>query len=722
MLIKAEKQTQSDTEVLMVEVKNTGDAPLPKTAFRARVLKAQETPGQSDDPASVQLLDEITVPTIDAGATRQIPFVLPKDKHLESDPLLDFRGRSIPETTIIHAWGFSPRTIEIGLPSWAWMALGSLTALLLLLSAAYLRIFRHPLVVQLSSAPRAILTLPPNQLTRAKRALGLARRLDTVLADVELSTAQLGRAVDAFKGSDSSAPARLLAERLMGSIKPISIEPLPVFELTLGPDFPLNLLRCMVVLPPRTISSLDAVEHLLRVPELREQNTVVLCSVPEQHKVLADKAKLSPFTVIVPKSGAFTELLIDPDPNAVFARIISHGAKLTTVSPYQTKGGVEKASVFFGRDKILTHILSRDLANYFLVGGRQLGKSSLLKAIEWRLRADTKVACRYVSLSGEEAFEALAHALGIPWNGNEAAVLSQMGDVPPGTTRLLLLDEVDRFVEADAATGFKTLHRFRNPSETGKCRFILAGFWSLFEEVSLNYQSPIKNFGEVISLGALEPEACRRLATEPMAAMNLSFASADLVDRLVAVTGGRANLIAIACNEILKSLSQEERRIDSSDLDLALDSDAILEALQGWGSLLGPKRADETRLDRMIVYATAEKGEFTQKEMLDILEGLGRTRLGRGARPRPQAAGARLCARPHQEHVYLSGAPVSRHGAGGRLRRHAPRRMPAGQYEEIASFPVRSVYKFSPRCSLNKGCLRARCFLFPSKPERKRRL
>jgi hypothetical protein len=35
----------------------------------------------------------------------------------------------------------------------------------------------------------------------------------------------------------------------------------------------------------------------------------------------------------------------------------------------------------------------------------------------------------------------------------------------------------------------------------------------------LDYQSPLRNFGETLRVGALEADACRDLATRPMATM-----------------------------------------------------------------------------------------------------------------------------------------------------------------------------------------------------------
>lgn len=179
-------------------------------------------------------------------------------------------------------------------------------------------------------------------------------------------------------------------------------------------------------------------------------------------------------------------------------------------------------------------MLNREGANYLVVGGRQLGKSSLLKAIDRHYRDDPRVDCRYLVLSDSDLTGGLGQALGL---GRDAGLDSVVRSLAEREDRsLLLVDEADAFIRAEGGAS-STLARLRSLSEEGRCHFILAGFWDLYATAVLDYQSPLRNFGETLRVGALEADACRDLATSPMATMGLSYASDDLVDRLVAGTG-----------------------------------------------------------------------------------------------------------------------------------------------------------------------------------------
>ncbi len=167
------------------------------------------------------------------------------------------------------------------------------------------------------------------------------------------------------------------------------------------------------------------------------------------------------------------------------------------------------------------------------------------------------------------------------------------------------------------------LARMRSLSETSRCHFVLAGFWELFQAVELDYQSPVNNFGEPLYVDALEAEACRELATLPMATMNLKWESDALVETLVTAVGRRANLISIVCNEILKDLGPEDRTIRAAILDRALASDAVEGALSDWKYLTGGVDLEGERLDRILVYATIRRPPFTLGEVVEIVRDLG---------------------------------------------------------------------------------------------------
>src|SRR5690606_9277322 len=137
----------------------------------------------------------------------------------------------------------------------------------------------------------------------------------------------------------------------------------------------------------------------------------------------------------------------------------------------------------------------------------------------------------------------------------------------------------------------------------------------------LDYQSPLRNFGEVLTIGALEPQACRDLATQPLKQMRLRFASDEVVERLVVASGQRANLVAIICQECLETLRPGERVISGQQLERVLTSQAVQDALAGWGRLSGDDR--ENRLDRCLVYYVACHGSARLGDLARLFQEQG---------------------------------------------------------------------------------------------------
>jgi hypothetical protein len=132
---------------------------------------------------------------------------------------------------------------------------------------------------------------------------------------------------------------------------------------------------------------------------------------------------------------------------------------------------------------------------------------------------------------------------------------------------------------------------------------MLAGFWDLYEAVTLDFASPLRNFGEVIHIGGLEEAACQALATEPMGRLGVHFASPDLPQGLVAACGRRANLVAIVCQYLLGQLSRGQRVIEPAQLHAALSAEPVFDALAGWARLSPDPVA--CRIDRIVVYRIA---------------------------------------------------------------------------------------------------------------------
>jgi len=111
--------------------------------------------------------------------------------------------------------------------------------------------------------------------------------------------------------------------------------------------------------------------------------------------------------------------------------------------------------------------------------------------------------------------------------------------------------ESDAFIERDSnqTPAFPVLDALRSLSAEGRCFFVLAGFWKLFEMANLGYFAPIRNFGETLTLGPLEPQACRGLVRDPMQTIGVRYADDQLIDKIVEQTGRRPNLIQIVTGE-----------------------------------------------------------------------------------------------------------------------------------------------------------------------------
>ena len=612
ILVAAEPElVPGDAPALSVRLQNKGGQDLEQAEVRAHL-----TGLDADLPRQSQ-------PLVKAGADLPLSFALPKGTRVDKDSRLTLiiDERAYPP----HDWTFADQPIRLPIPPWQLYA--GLAALVLTLSALLwsLRQYTHPLTRRLAADPPALAGLGLAQLERARTLLRRTRRLGSVLAVGGVQGRWLDRAIR-FRGESPEGQVRWLAERLGAGWQRLEGlgdgGAMEQFELALGDGFPLNLSACRVAFPP---ADWPAQDTLTLLGTGGDRPCLVLGRDPDQCADLSRRCRSPETWWVAPEDGELSALLLAAEPVDAFARLIARYVKVARISPYQTSLGVRKESGFFGRTRILSDILNRgEPANYLVVGGRQLGKSSLLLALQRRFTGLKGIDCRYLSVGLASIESGLAAALGLPAVTPLPDLLRQLAQVPSGTRRVLLLDEADAFVAADAARGYACLNGFRSLTDEGRCHFILAGFWSLYRSASFDYQSPIKNFAEVIQIGALEPEACWDLVTKPMAALGLTYADPGMIERILERTGGRANLIAILCDQMLQGLGLTERRLTAADLARALASESVRAALEGWGALdgRGPDSAD-ARLDRMIVYGLIGRETFTLTEVLDLLAGLG---------------------------------------------------------------------------------------------------
>jgi hypothetical protein len=439
---------------------------------------------------------------------------------------------------------------------------------------------------------------------RKKTLLGLQQ----ALAELEKRTK--------FVNIPNAERCRVLANRL-GATETATDDP-NLFKLQFNERFPIGLTHCKLYFPPTDVSARQ-IEMYLRRDKTAFHTVIILSLEPAQQLELRPYGEDATTLWVVPNFNELAALLLSKEPIAVFITQLAAQLKISLLSPYKTSGAVQTDMMFFGRTQQLAHILGRTPTSYLLIGGRHLGKSSLLKHIERHYQDDPNVKCHYMVLSDHNLQSHLANALNLPVDTHLSVLLENLANVPDGQRRLLLIDEADLFICDEEKNNYPTLSQFRRLTEERRCYFILAGFWYLHEAM-LNYYSPIKNFAEPLFVGELEQEACQQLATQPMEMLGIDYASNELVEQILEQTGHQPNLIATVCDHMLKNLATGQRMLAQENVTQALQSKEIEKQLMGFGGLTRDKQA--ARLDRLIIYTTVDKRIVFQQGVMEFVKSL----------------------------------------------------------------------------------------------------
>jgi hypothetical protein len=241
----------------------------------------------------------------------------------------------------------------------------------------------------------------------------------------------------------------------------------------------------------------------------------------------------------------------------------------TAMSPYRDTPGDVAQEMFYGRTEEMAAVL--DLSGSSIVyGGRQLGKSALLRAAERRFGTDksarASVLTSIFTIGADGHPERLWTTL---WPKLAAAPhrvvdrpLPPEGDVAeavyngilawlnanPERALLILLDEADAFLDADSAgNAFTNVDWCRRIHEDSgrRAKFVFAGLHRTARFESLVNQ-PLSHFGPPVLVGPLKPQHAYDLVTRPLAALGFRFADLTAIPaRILALTNNMPALLQL---------------------------------------------------------------------------------------------------------------------------------------------------------------------------------
>ncbi|MGX5654083.1 hypothetical protein ACWKWC_04855 [Geodermatophilus nigrescens] len=239
--------------------------------------------------------------------------------------------------------------------------------------------------------------------------------------------------------------------------------------------------------------------------------------------------------------------------------------------------------VFVGRRREMDEIASPS-GSLFVYGGRQLGKSALLRRVERDFNRVPGQHAIFIDLKarGIGEFNKPEHLwvvlleelkrLGLvpaSFTSTKAeSVVHHMRDwLEADSTRriLLLLDEADLFLENEArerqlqnrVARFPNVLQLKGLMDLTNRRFkpVFAGLHQVqrLQDIS---NSPLAHGGQDILIGPLLQSEARGLVLRPLSALGYRFHSPDLVWRLLAVTNYQASLVQIVCFELVEHMTR----------------------------------------------------------------------------------------------------------------------------------------------------------------------
>lgn len=238
------------------------------------------------------------------------------------------------------------------------------------------------------------------------------------------------------------------------------------------------------------------------------------------------------------------------------------------------------SSIFVGREPHIEQIVS-SASNYAIYGGRRIGKSSVMNAIEKRL---IKKGVQVVShdFQGEEdvndgvTAQKIARKLKIETlfleHGDFKSAIDFYLDTNPDIEVVLMLDEIDKYI-VENPTRHTIIETCRAMSDRhpGQFRVIIAGFMKLYD--CLQGKSPYtpssdpwqRMFNDKL-LNNLTPENAEGIVKEGfLNILGWEFENRSIPLRIVELTGGHPAFVQALCQRLQEKVGPRNDRIVKLD-------------------------------------------------------------------------------------------------------------------------------------------------------------
>ena len=274
--------------------------------------------------------------------------------------------------------------------------------------------------------------------------------------------------------------------------------------------------------------------------------------------------------------------------------LFSCATPFTYVQPFVTRAGVVPPEMFYGREREMQEIANPH-GSVFIYGGRQLGKTALLRAVErtshqpneghYAVFIDLKSAGIGYDRDAGEIWHVLWRELRDksvipdevkePSNKGKGRIdefvnfLCSLFSTSSGKSLFILLDEADKFLEVDArdsgipTKGFRESSRLKALMDKTErsIKVVFAGLHNVLRTVK-GANHPLGHFGEPIEVGPLLSGSGLRSAEElirqPLLVSGYQFQDDGLVTRILAQTNYYPSLIQLYGSALIKEMCSRQ--------------------------------------------------------------------------------------------------------------------------------------------------------------------
>jgi len=331
------------------------------------------------------------------------------------------------------------------------------------------------------------------------------------------------------------------------------------------------------------------------------------------------------------------------EPLARFTQIVLEQSDLEKVSPFVLRG-VTPAEMFYGREEEEATLLgSLSHNSVAILGGRRIGKTSLILHAQERLReADfDPYFCDCQAVRNWADFGSLVSRV---WHATVADSFKphHLYDLVKGLSTdkskklVILMDEVDQLLEWDQSHSddeapeafFRTC---RSISQQGLAQFVFSGERIIAKKI-WDPHSPHWNFCKPLSLQQLKDQEMRQLITEPLLRLGIYLDDPDsFAEAVWERTSGHPELVQYVGDALIRKLNKQDRSefvLEATDVVEVTDcfeyAEQYLETY--WGQSNSKERIVSLLLSRSsidlagITSALNSHGvHFDQSELLDAL-------------------------------------------------------------------------------------------------------